>query len=278
MSANHVDGGAAAQGSNRSTGESIRRRPDGPREPRARRSGSLRVAALSAALCVGGLTAVVWAGGEPQLPRTGQTKSYGPRDDGALQAGTAWPRPRFVPTVNRADDTGIGAGGIAGNGICDGAEPCNGAVLDRLSGLTWLQNAGCLGERGWDDALASANQLASGQCGLTDGSAPGDWRLPSVNELWSLADFACANPALSDRQGTGCFAADPNPVFSNVTACGGAAAVCLPEYWSSTVHAGRPWLAWLMYSFDGGLGYGTRTGFTLLWPQQASVWPVRGGA
>ncbi|MBK5276059.1 MAG: hypothetical protein JJE30_13535, partial [Desulfuromonadales bacterium] len=30
-----------------------------------------------------------------QLPRTGQTASYGAGDDGAIQKGLAWPVPRF---------------------------------------------------------------------------------------------------------------------------------------------------------------------------------------
>src|SRR4051794_20690050 len=105
----------------------------------------LRLAALSAALCVGVLSAAVLASDMALVARTGQTKTYAPTDDGALRKGVVWPTPRFVPTVKRVDDTGFG-GGVAENGICDGAEPCDGAVLDRLTGLTWLQNADCFGE------------------------------------------------------------------------------------------------------------------------------------
>jgi hypothetical protein len=226
----------------------------------ARRGGWLRLAGLSAAWCVGILSVAVWASDVPQVPRTGQTKSYGPRDDGALQKGVAWPVPRFVPTVNHLDDTGI-AGGVADNGICDGAEPCAGAVLDRLTGLTWLQNADCFGTKAWKDALASANGLASGQCGLTDGSTPGAWRLPNMNELRSLIDFGCFNPAFSDRQGTGCYAADPSPVFANVQA---------GLYWTSSVYAYYPSLARIVYFKDG---------FTTSYGKGSPlfVWPVRGG-
>lgn len=225
------------------------------------RPGLIRAAALSAAMCVGVLSAVVLANDVAQVPRTGQTKTYSPRDDGALRKGVPWPVPRFVRMVNSLDDTGIGEGGIPDNGICDGTEPCNGAVLDRLTGLTWLQNAGCLPATGWQNALATANQLASGQCGLNDGSAPGDWRLPNMNELRSLLDFGCVNPALSDGTGTGCYATDTNPVFSNVR---------VGLYWSSSVYAYFPLLPRILYLKDGfTTSYGRRS--PLL------IWPVRGG-
>jgi hypothetical protein len=227
----------------------------------ARRCGWLRLAGLSAALCVGGLSVAVWASDVPQVPQTGQTKTYGPRDDGALRKGVPWPIPRFVPTVNRLDDTGIGAG-VADNGICDGAEPCDGAVLDRLTGLTWLQNADCFGGKAWKDALASANQLASGQCGLNDGSTTGAWRLPNMNELRSLLDFGCASPAFPDRQGTGCYGAETKPAFANVQAAG--------LYWTSSVYAYYPSLARVVYLKDG---------FTTSYGRNSPllVWPVRGG-
>ena len=47
--------------------------------------------------------------------------------------------------------------------------------------------------------------LKSGQCGLTDGSVAGNWRLPNVKELQSLIDFAYSKPALSNAVGTGQF-------------------------------------------------------------------------
>jgi hypothetical protein len=95
------------------------------------------------------------------LPKTGQTTSYATGDDGNLQKGVAWPSPRF-----------------ADNG--------DGTVTDNLTGLIWLKNANCFGTRTWTQALSDANNLASGSCGLTDGSSAGNWRLPNVNELRSL--------------------------------------------------------------------------------------------
>lgn len=126
---------------------------------------------------------------EAGVPKTGQLISHATGDDGDFQKGVTWPAPRFTKNVNAADDTGAG-GGIASNAICDGTETCNGTITDHLTGLIWLQNANCFGGQTWANALTSANTLNSGECGLTDGSVEGDWRLPNVRELFSLVSFS----------------------------------------------------------------------------------------
>ena len=73
----------------------------------------------------------------------------------------------------------------------------DGTVTDTVTGLIWLQDAGCLSPANWAAAVAQVNALASGTCGLADGSAAGDWRLPNLNELESLVDVSESNPALS---------------------------------------------------------------------------------
>jgi hypothetical protein len=88
-------------------------------------------------------------GGEVDLPHTGQTTCYdeggdviacpGTGHDGDVQAGVAWPFPRFT-------DNG------------------NGTVTDHLTGLIWLKNADCFGQRTWSQALSDCNNLASGSC------------------------------------------------------------------------------------------------------------------
>jgi hypothetical protein len=73
----------------------------------------------------------------------------------------------------------------------------NGTVKDNLTGLTWLKNANCFGLRSWSQALTDANGLASGACGLTDGSGAGSWRLPNARELQSLINLQITFPALT---------------------------------------------------------------------------------
>jgi hypothetical protein len=117
------------------------------------------------------------------VPATGQTTCYDSTgaipcpgttgQDGDLQQGVPWPDPRFT-------DNG------------------DGTITDNLTKLIWLKIANCsdLGPKKWAESLAAVNLLASGQCGLTDGSIAGDWRLPNVRELHSLIDFGQSEPAL----------------------------------------------------------------------------------
>jgi hypothetical protein len=130
------------------------------------------------------------------VPKTGQTTSYGTRDDGALQKGVASPTPRFT-------DNG------------------NGTVTDNLTRLIWMKNANAFGQQTWDNALSTANNLKSGDAGLTDGSKVGDWRLPNLRELQSLVDYGKYSPPLPDD----------HPFTDVVT--GGRDCY----YWSSTTNA-----------------------------------------
>lgn len=102
---------------------------------------------------------------------TGQTTMFESGDDGDLQFGAAWPTTRFTK-----------------NG--------DGTVTDDLTGLVWLEDANCFGARTWASALADANSLADGACGLSDGSEAGEWHLPNRVELRSLIDYSRSSPAL----------------------------------------------------------------------------------
>ena len=75
----------------------------------------------------------------------------------------------------------------------------DGTLTDRTTGLVWLKQASCFGPATWESAVAQVNALASGACGLADGSAAGDWRLPNMNELESVLEAARAreNPFLN---------------------------------------------------------------------------------
>jgi hypothetical protein len=108
------------------------------------------------------------------LPKTGQTlcsnaagaaaSCSGTGQDGELQKGVAWPRPRFE----------INGGGT---------------VTDSLTGLEWTQDANSAGTtKTWQQALDYVKTLNTG--------GHSDWRLPNKRELRSLVDYSRGNPAL----------------------------------------------------------------------------------
>lgn len=113
------------------------------------------------------------------VPRTGQTVSIFERDDGDLQAGVAWPDPRF----SDHGDT----------------------VTDNLTGLIWPKNANLLGTVDADndtdgtggDGLVTWQHALDYVAKLNRETYLGysDWRLPNKKELRSLADYS-RSPAL----------------------------------------------------------------------------------
>ena len=177
-----------------------------------------------------------------EVPRTGQTTSYATGDDGDLEKGVAWPSTRFT-------DNG------------------DGTVTDNLTGLIWLKMASCnsdstpptTGTLTWTNALTFCNALQDGGCGLSDGSAAGEWRLPNRFELESLLDLAFKSPPLSNASGTAQWS--EGDAFTGVTSS---------YYWSSTSVAGSTNNAWGVYMIYGYADTGAKAG-------TRCVWPVRGG-
>jgi len=172
------------------------------------------------------------------LARTGQTTSYAAGDDSSAQRGVSWPGARY-------SDNG------------------DGTVTDRLTGLVWLKNAGCFAPGNWSAALLAASQLASGACGLADGSTAGQWRMPNANELESLVDVSQSGPALS--------AGHP---FTNVAATN--------AYWSSTTYMALSTNAMAIRFSDGRWINGIDAGDASFDNDKAtsanSLWAVRSGA
>ena len=127
----------------------------------------------------------------------------------------------------------------------------DGTVRDNLTGLVWLKNADCFGLKTWSEALAECGKLADGNCGLTDGSSAGDWRLPTVKELQSLIDFKQYDPALPNGH-----------PFTKVQSS---------SYWSATDYVNEDTYAWHVYTYFGGVFTNIKSGYYY-------VWPVRGKA
>lgn len=170
------------------------------------------------------------------VEKTGQDQliSWRTHDDGDLQKGVAWPSPRFTDNND-------------------------GTITDNLTGLIWLKNADCGGGMIWADAVDYGAALydgctdcggVEGDCGLSDGSSAGDWRLPNVKELLSLIDYGHVSPALP----TG------HP-FDNV--------ISEDNYWSSTVRI-EAVLAFYVYVYNGIVLSESPAYWNRVWPVRSS--------
>jgi Protein of unknown function (DUF1566)/Collagen triple helix repeat (20 copies) len=148
----------------------------------------------------------------------------------------------------------------------------NGTVTDTVTGLTWLRTANCFSA---DKTYGTANQLAGaladGQCGLTDGSSAGDWRLPTKAE-W-LATMARAKAlgclfsfvALTDDSGTVCYGTGLTSSFTGMPSSTAGA------YWSSSAVENQPARAEWVDIYQAGGPDAVKTAANY------SVWPVRAG-
>jgi hypothetical protein len=168
-----------------------------------------------------------------------------------------------------------GPPGPAGTGT-HAAAPCfddanryvdcgNGTVTDTVTGLIWLKDASCLGPKHYTAANQAAAALADGQCGLTDGSSAGDWRLPTKAEweatVAGAVAFGCVSPPLTNDVGTACLSVGPTS-FAGVQSF---------AYRSSSAADGTiPHLAWTV-GFTHGNVFLDAKGVN------NPVWPVRGG-
>ena len=89
----------------------------------------------------------------------------------------------------------------------------DGTVTDNMTGLVWLEDVSCNNSTAaWATALSWAASLYDGSgssggvnndCGLSDGSLAGEWRVPTISEFQSLAYMEVENPAISNTAGTG---------------------------------------------------------------------------
>ncbi len=151
----------------------------------------------------------------------GAGQSFGTADDAILQIGAPLTSPRFI-------DNG------------------DGTLADTVTGLTWLKKADCLRQT-WASAIAAINILASGQCGLSDGSSAGQWRMPNRSEMLSLSDRAPTFPQASyfNGQYQASNTVTGPAIFNNF--------IVSDYYWTSSTDAADPSQAWSLYSCDFGV-------------------------
>ena len=123
------------------------------------------------------LPTLTYAAATIGVAKTGQTACYnasgsaitctGTGQDGEIQAGAAWPNPRFTDNANQT-------------------------VTDNMTGLEWSKDANPAGDtKTWQESLDYIKILNSGNY-----ASHRDWRLPNKNELASLIDASQISPPL----------------------------------------------------------------------------------
>jgi len=133
-----------------------------------------------------------------------------------MRFGIEWPIPRF--------------------------EEREGVTIDRLSGLTWTQDAGLTEfPQTWCDALDFVKKMnREAACGYQD------WHLPSRRELFSLVSHDGINPALP-------FGAPFENVFAGY-------------YWTATTCSRLKDQAWYIHLGGGRVYRGMKYGSYMVWP------------
>ena len=156
------------------------------------------------------------------------------------------------------------SGTLNGTRWCDNGD---GTVTDLLGYngkgqcLVWLKNANCFGIKkwvdssSWDDAQTASGTLKASDCGLSDGSVEGDWRLPTKSELVAITDSSGTEYVRSGIP--------PRPrAFTGVQS---------QYYWSSTTSPFGTDYAWDVNLDNGYVNDLEHKSITVC------VWPVRGG-
>jgi hypothetical protein len=157
----------------------------------------------------------------------------------------------------------------------DYRDNADGTISDRSTGLTWEKlddnDAGGIHDIDngytWYQAYDKVAALNAAKLGGHD-----DWRLPNIEELWTVTDYGRRLPAVDPIFHTGCV---PGCV---TTACSCTKSIDGPfagsEYWSSTSRPNDPnynHAAWVVRGKDGA-------SITVKKSDQAKVRAVRGGA
>ena len=195
------------------------------------------------------------------------------------QAGPPGPAGPQGPTGERgpAGPEAPRADGGCYSAVGDRYQDCgNGTVTDSVTGLVWLKQAKCVPPGTWEAAVEAAASMQDGQCGLTDRSLPGDWRLPTREE-WEATIAEAVRRSCKLTTGSG---GDRSP--SLVDATGGACYQWgiqlfeglepgeLIRWWSSSMPDGDSSYAW-----STSLTYGNTNSWWSRDVETLRAWPVR---
>jgi hypothetical protein len=139
--------------------------------------------------------------------------------------------------------TGTGQDGELQKGVDRGyVDNGDGTITDTRTGLVWekLSDDGTIHDKDWEYLWTEALSGKVAQLNQAAFAGQTDWRLPSVNELQTLANYGVGIPAVSPAFHTGCVPG------CNVLTC---SCTRSSAYWSSTAVAANPRLAWTVSAF-----------------------------
>ena len=164
----------------------------------------------------------------------------------------------------------------------------NGTVTDNETGLVWLRDANCIGSATggignppgsvvWSTAMDFVAGLSDwtahvlSDCGLEDGSSPGEWRLPSGAEWRAVVEYATAldctsPPTIPSDSGEFCW----SELCLAVGQCSFSGVVS-DVYWTSNTDPANP------AEYAGAVNLSTGQRFYNAKEVPNYVWPVRAG-
>ena len=152
----------------------------------------------------------------------------------------------------------------------------DGTLIDTRHGLVSLKDLSCFDEHTWEEAMAMVATLAEeDECGLTDGSRAGDWRLPTKMELpllieWKKTDlFLGVQASYGTREevkevasSSFSFFRTPKPQIKTFSS------YREPNYWSLESTGSSASSAWNISLYNGKISLYSK--MTVL-----NIWPVR---
>lgn len=119
----------------------------------------------------------------------------------------------------------------------------DGTIRDNETTLIWFKDANAFGGMSWYDAMDTVATLGSGDYGLSDGSIPGDWRLPTKKEWEEFFHPSYTAPPISNTIGDDEWA--NNDAFVGILPT-------ISYYWSSSSFDSDNDDAWLAYMSGRG--------------------------